>query len=522
VIEELERGSRLSRAVCLRYVLRHPVAFREYWTPKVSRRRFWHRYTFSPIVLAKDQGDTALYCGRAVGKSFAAFEPEIVRKALARPGEETLVTSFRRVHTSDRMERAIDYFELIPFLKLYQRRILRSPVFHIELHNDHNIYGIAVGDDNEARTAQGKHASTILFEETQQYPLRAFLKLDGAKDPRGCTTIMVGVPDGRLDTPFRKADENYTGFEGRRIHLSRRQDPYFDRKTLRTSAEVFGGEDSDLFKQEVDAEWGHPAWSAWDLETIYRCFEPKLLPRVVVEVSGKQYRERGLTPEVVCAELPGRVYRHARVRIAMDVGYSEPSAILVLEEWQERHWLSARVMLVNRMEHDDQAAILSAIGALYEADEIGIDTSEGEGRAIAATLDLDPRWGPHAGRPSRIVRYVAHEHRVVEYDDAGDEVKEPARDIGTRTLRSLFSHRDLALPNDEDIPSEFNQEKETRTADGKRRIITPKDVHVSDSFRVFALMHFLAHPPQPPSAQAESAFVLPEWGESAIPWRASV
>lgn len=524
--QQLEPGSRLSQAVCLRYVMRHPVAFREYFVPKVTRLGYWHRHAISPIVLAMDQHHTALYAGRGVGKSFAILEPDIPRRALARPGEETLLTSFRKVHVGDRMERVIDYFEMIPLFRMYLPKtgdIRRSPVYEIKTRTQHAIFGISVGDDPEARMAQGKHATTIFIEEAHQYPLRAYMKLDGAKHTRGCTEIMVGVPDGRVDTPFRKADEHYRQFEAHRFHHSKRYDPFFNQEMKRSSADKFGGEDSDLFKQEVDAEWGHPVFSAWDLESIYACMvEPQQLPVVVIEVSGKRYRERGLGPEVVLAELPrGRF--GGRIKIAMDVGYSQPSEVLVLEHWKDRWWLIARVRLVNRMEHDDQAAIVGAMGAYYDAEEIGVDTTEGEGRAIAAELEKDPRWGARDGEPSRIIRYNASEMHVAEYvrkeDGSGEvvEVKENSRDVGTRVLRLMFKRREFALPKDDEIPGEFNQEVEARGKDGKTRVITPSTVHCSDAFRVFAFMLFLQHPPRPPSSEEVSDFVLPEWGEGIAP-----
>ena len=513
-------GSRLSKQVCLRYVMRHPVAFREFWTPKVSRRGYWHRYTFSPVMLASATGDTSLPAGRGSGKSYGVLEQELVKCGVNRPGEETLLTSLRRIHIQDRMERAIDYFESVPFLKLFLKRILRSPAYMIELNNGHTIHGISVGDDPEAKMAQGKHASKLIVEESQQYPLRAWMKLQGAKDPRGCEILTAGVPDGRLDTPFRKADTVYDSFAGRRFRISRRMDPYFDQKTRKSFIDTLGPEDSDLFRQEVDAEWGNPVWSAWDLDAIYRCMEEKfpgetVALRLVLEISGKLYREQKLTPTVAIADLPG-LSRSMPVRIAMDVGYSQPSEIGVFAFWNDRWWMIARIRLVNRMEHNDQAAVLMEIARRYEADRVGIDTTEGEGRAIAQELEL-------GGWSGRIDRYSGNENILsgytIERDAGGEptggivELVEIMRSAATRRLREGFSKREYALPKDEDIAAEFNQEVEARSSDGVTRVLTPPTVHVSDMCRVFAIMQLIAAPPIPPQQDDSGAeVVLPEWG----------
>lgn len=510
------KGSRMSKRVCLRYVMRHPVGFREYFVPKVSRRRYWGRYTFGPVLLAIDQGDTVLMSGRGSGKSYAVLEPELVRQALARPGEETMLTSFRKIHVVDRMERVIDYFQTLPFLRLFERRFLRSPSYSLELRTGHTIYGISVGDDPEARMAQGKHVSTLAVEEAHQYPDRAWLKLQGAKDPRGCRTLMTGVPDGRLDTPFRKADSALNSFEGRRFHLTRRADPYFDQKTKADFAETLGGEDQDTFMQEVDAEWGFPVWSAWDLDSIYRCMDDELSV-IVVEVSGKLYREQGISPGAVTADLPGPTRPGAKIMIGMDVGYSQPSEIGVFEDWKDRWRLIARVRLVNRMEHDDQAAILDAIGRRYEAGAIGIDTTEGEGRAIAHTMESTFKWG------NTIKRVTFTETLQSGWTPPPDveEVWETARSIGTRTLRGLFRHKTVAIPRDEKIPTEFNQEREARNADGTSRVITPPTVHITDMMRVFAVMVFLETPLVRPDVDAGTIADV-EWGDRPSPWAPTI
>jgi hypothetical protein len=507
------KGSRASRQACLRYVLRDPVAFREYWVPKVSKRRYWGRYTFMVPMTALDDGDTLLRAGRAGGKSFAVLEPELVRHGISRPGEESMITSLRKIHIMDRMERVIDYFSL-PFFKLFVKRILRSPSYIIELRTGHTLYGVSVGDDPEARMAQGKHVSLLVVEEAQQYPERAWVKVQGAKDPRGSRTLMVGVPDGRLDTPFRKADSIIQSFSSRRFEISRRHDPYFDQKTKRDLADTLGGEDSDVFGQEIDAKWGHPVWSAWDLDAIYKCQEADLSPEFF-EISGKLYKQAGLTPAGACGDLPPCPYL-GRIRMAMDVGYSQPSEIGVFVFWQSRWQMFTRIRLVNRMEHTDQAAILNEISQKYGAEYVGIDTTEGEGRAIAHEMESTHQWS------ARVVRVTFTETLLSGWtpgtaDIAPEEVWEHARSVGTRTLRTMFANKNIAISHDESIPTEFNQEREVRNQDGTTRVITPSTVHITDMMRVFAVMEFLETPLIPPDA-ADGVFVEVEHGDRPGPW----
>jgi hypothetical protein len=534
-------GSPISRALCLQYVMRDPIAFREYWTKKATKRPFTWRYYMSPVTMAAAQGDTALYAGRGSGKSLSVLEPELVRHAINRPGEETLLTSFRKTHIRERMERAIDYILQIKFFSVFfYQRIVRSPIYEVRLSNGHVLYGVSVGEDAEAKQAQGKHASLIALEEAQQYAERPYMKINGGRDPRGSRTLMIGVPDGRVETPFRLADTEYDSFIGRRFHVSRQLDPYWDRTELGRAIEQYGSTDSDLFGQEVNAEWGNPAWSAWNIDHLYAAVDEKALPLEpigdnpwyvpIVEISGRAYRERQLTPESACRGLGMRKWMEGRVLIAADIGYTQPTAILVFQQAPSGVWaLIARLSLTNRMEHDDQAAIFDWLGVRFSASQIAIDTTDGEGRAIARELEQMPRWSSRLADEavvSPIVRVMFNENAVYDYarnDETGvyEPVTDGVKHISVRVLRALLARRGLLIPRDEDMISEFNQERETRTRDGMVTIRTPPTVHIPEAMRVFATLLFRESPPvMPHLPEEESDVFAPAFGE--ISWGGDV
>ena len=496
------KGSPLSRRLCTRYILKDPLAFRDFFVPKVTRRRYLQRYTFVPITCVMGLGDSTLEAGRASGKSFGVLEPGIPHAAVSAPGEETVVTSFRKNHMIDRMERAIQFFtdSRVPFLPLYVKHIWRQPIYDIHLKNDHHTYGLIAGDDPESKQLQGKHASRIFVEEAHQYPGRAWLKLQGAMDPRGCVSTMFGVPDGRVDTPFRDATHKYESTAGRRHRISRRTDPYWTQIDRRKMAERLGGEHTDAFIQEVDAEWGSPSWGAWNMDAIIACQETQLEKYVCV-VDGKIYRggingAEALSPESALPHLPSIRYR-ARHYIAVDVGYTEPSEVGIFsEDSRGMQTLMARIELVGRMEHHEQAPILAHLMRLFRA-RIGIDCTGGDGRAIAGELELIPEF---AGQVQRV---VFTENVIEGYDADGVPVEDTARLVSTRLLRTLFSRHMFVLPVDGDIIGDFNSETEQRDANGIIRVKTPTDVHIPDMFRVMAMMIYAENPPEPADGNTE-------------------
>jgi len=207
----------------------------------------------------------------------------------------------------------------------------------------------------------------------------------------------------------------------------------------------------------------------------------------------------------------------------MDVGYSQPSEIGVWRDDRGVWSLIARVRLVNRMEHDEQADVLREIAIKYGAELIGVDATEGEGRAICAVLEQDSTIGRRMLRVMFNERYVTGWRSNAEAEDAV-EIKEIVRNIATQSLRAAFSKQLFQLPRDEDIAAEFNRETESRGSDGITRVLTPSDVHITDMFRVFGFMLFLEHTPQPPTATEEGQreFVMPEWSDRPSPWASTM
>lgn len=541
-----ERGSLLSRQLALRYVLKHPLAFRQYWVERLFAVRHYHRYAWTPVVMAVGRGDTFLAAGRGAGKSRWVLEPAIVQAAINRPGEESVLTSFRKTHIVDRMERVIDYFERIKFFRVfYHYKTTRAPMYDVSTRQGHHVYGASVGDDPEAKMIVGKHASSLYGEEFQHYPERAWMRLQGTKDPRGATMFVIGVPDGRLDTPFRRADEEYTSFRTRRFHISGRTDPFFSQAKKRDLIEQYRGEDTDAFKQEVDAKWGAPSYSAWNMDLVHACTDATTLPLeptgegdpwycVDLAVRGNAYRASGSIPESIGPRLPGLRWRGQRALLCVDPGYTERSDVQVYQRMADRWYMIAHIRLEQKVEIDDQTKILDFLARFYECDRIAIDTTDGEGRDLARLLELLPRWSPKdlpgGGVAAPICRVNFNEVEPVMYtrDEKGElvTVREAVRQVGTRRLRDLIGRREIAFPREESILHEFNQEIEVKGQDGITRVITPRHCHSIDTMRVLAVTIHRENPPLPPPMEEltediyawEAEADTGSWGDEPSAW----
>lgn len=503
-------GSRPSRQLCLRYVMTDPIGFRRFMIPQITPMGYWHRYTFSPVILGMRQGDTLLKAGRGTGKSFAVLEPELVQFAITHPGEESMLTTLRKIHIVDRMERVIEML-MTPVLRKYVKAVKRYPQYLVELHHGHKLYGISVGDDPEAKMTQGKHVGFLAGEEFHQYPNRAWIKLQGAKHAQGCRVALFGVPDGRLETPYRLADTKYRAFEGRRFWISRHMDPHFNQRTKTELIDVHGGETTDLYLQEVHAKWGSPVWSAWSMDMLYRCMLRQELP-TVVRLDYRQYREQELQPPDAVLDIPALPFHADDVVIAADIGYTQPTEAGVF--WRQRRgeaysaWvLHCRLELVNRFEHNVQAEILWALAKHVRANTIGIDCTEGEGRAIAVEVNELA----HQEITTRITftEMIAVEEEMP--DGRIERHEEYAKSLATRLLRTMFANQAFDMARDEQIVAEFDQERESKTAQGARSIKTPGTVHIPEMFRVLVLtLHFRLD-----SDAASSQILMPQIGWDA-------
>jgi len=486
------------------FLFHNSIAFRDFFLPKILRPDYKSRYyQYAPALC-----DELVWGGaRTIGKSLD-MNITIINKAIIHSNKESLVSAYRKTHIKDRLEDVISYMDADKFLKKFfktesntslKEAISRSPIYTIKLKNGHVISGISVGDDVNCIAIQGHHPQIRYIEETQSYPRHAWVKFQNTQAQEGSIDRYYGVPDGRIDTPFREMDTTIGKFKNKRFHISRRLDPNFTQEKKNQYIQTLG-EDSNEFKSQVDAEWGERAWGVWNDQDILDCFlrnaEGDYIKRLQkIDVFRKDYK----SPAESLYMLRSLPENGLDVILAIDTGYSEPTVILPFFYWKNKWNLETIISLKDRIIPDDQAEIIDYIADFYKASLISIDCTSADGRAPATSL-CNPKRIEFANKnyEKRVVMVEFTKTDLIGYQKPDNlekqliEITEKVKNHTTNILRTKFSNKDFCLSYDEDILLDFNSESQKKDSE-RTIIVTPRDVHIPEAFRCFAYAYWKAY-----------------------------
>ena len=231
---------------------------------------------------------------------------------------------------------------------------------------------------------------------------------------------------------------------------------------------------------------------------------------VTIRASWPRYRDEQMTPTMSWPSSRScRWSGSSEVMLAADIGYTEPTEAGVFYKSIDRHgivspWkLWARVELADRFEHDIQAEILWELARPRCARRvIGLDASEGEGRAIGVELDAKSLTQSTVRIDFKENLFVG---TTIDNDGKEIEVFEVAKKHATTLLRMALKNRELLFPRDDQIIAEFLMEKEIKTQTGETMLRTPKHCHIPDMFRVAMLTQFF----QASGSTNDAGFPLP-------------
>lgn len=452
---------------------------------------------------------------------------------ITRFNEESLLTTFRKLHIKDRAEKVISNIQLNPYLKYFLRgssnttrdSITRTPTYEIRLRNGHVAYGISTGDDPLAIMIQGKHPHWRFGDEMQSYVHHAWIKFQGAQDPRGSHDKFYGCIDGRIGTPFRKLDGKIKKFYDCRYRISRRLEPYFNQQTKLDCAQIYGGLNADEFKMQVDAEYAEPLWSVWPEKAIVDCIDTTPVEHnrallknemQIISISGKEYS--GLLPEQVLYDLPSLPEEGLEMIMGIDTGYTQPTVILPFYYYKEKWNLVCRIVLRDKVIPDDQAEIMDYIADFYKGSILAIDCSSAEGKAPATAL-LNPKRSEFVGKhyEDRVIMVEFQKRMTVGYRVEGEELVEITERIKEKTTEigcNMFVQNKIRIYKDEDFLKEFNDEKRKKVGESTL-IFTPMDCHIPEAYRCFCYAWSLKHQgidlPETEEEDIDYEFAVPEY-----------
>ena len=422
----------IQKKLALNFVLNHPISFVNFFGPTGVGRFCRVRLYQEPGLLSKGG---AYRGGRRWGKTFI-LTWKIIMGVFKYPRKQQLLAVFRRPHLKNVFDEVVAILNSVKFFSSFYltgreyNSVKRDVLHEIRFKNRHSFFAIAVGDDPHVAMIKGKSPRVKYVDEAQDLPSKASEILSSTVDPEACDEYWAGVVDGRRDTPFFKVLERSDRYRNKIFKFSRRYDPHFNQDNLQKAIEdIEGGERSDRFGQEVDAEHGNPVAGVWNIDDLISCIAQPTLSSEIrdmahIIITPRDY-QRGDDP----TDLFTKLRRSDNpVIIGADIGDAQPTMILPFVKENDVWVLKNRIDIRDHVDTVSQVDLfLYVIRQFPNTLGIGIDVTNNP--AIADMLSSKDRE-----LEDKIVRVKFNANVTYGFDYIRDEeqVKKYYLELGKR------------------------------------------------------------------------------------------
>jgi intein/homing endonuclease len=307
-------------------------------------------------------------------------------------------------------------------------------------------------------------ANNILVKNSGYYPWGTWIEMQPTLNTftAGFQLVVSGVPDGRREKSVNyHCDQENSNFSKYRISSLR--NPRFTEEDRQRAVEQYGGEDSDDYIHLVLAQHGKPVFALFD-RTMFLIdnspvYKAELNGLMLGEQLGEYYNRIAILPAV-----PDR---SARTLLGIDLGYTEPSAfvVLYLDHYNRLHF-HQRIKL-DKVPFPIQEKLINLLDDKYDPMIIGMDKgSGGQGISVYHHLTQDNEY-MHKNYLQRLVAIDFSSSIILGMDSEGQEIKSPAKPFATSVLQDFANNHKLIFSNtDLEMVSELERMTYSKTPTG--------------------------------------------------------
>ena len=341
------------------------------YNPKLSDKR-----NFS---LKMGAGNAYILGGRNFGKTLTE-KIDMIESLMLNDGFPMGITSYDAVHIRGVMEPVINCLDNHPIVSCFKGRIKRSPTYLISSKTNATIEGINMNITNKAPGNQffQKHFKKLWIEEASFETEEVYRKRVDSRHEAGCIERATGMTNFTKYSPAGRIFYDYSK-KPWVLNLPQYVNPFWDDLEKVKAVKKYGGENSAGYRVFVKGEVVEEGVSVFDMERIRPYYlEGKKLKRFeVTKKTFKKYQSFLLLEKLKNAE---------QIFICADIGESAPTEIIILAKIGKKYRFTHNVTLFG-LTHKEQYEIFVYLTSRLEANFIGLDTTDGTGRAILRSLE---------------------------------------------------------------------------------------------------------------------------------------
>lgn len=444
--------------------------------------------------LRKGAGDCYALGGRNFGKTLISQKVDLLIRFLLCSSQRIGYSSYDAIHIRGVLEEVVPSLEHHPMLRLLDAQVNRSPTYRICTRNGNVLEGINMNITGKEPGKQffQKHLHVLYIDECSMETEQVYKLRRDSVSELGCIFRLSGMTNFTKYTPCGQIFYDSPPKVFRQIvNLPQYCNPNWNEEEKQKALKDFGGESSFGFRIFIVGEVVEDGISAFDMSRI-RCFYDEHRTIKSFEVDKKTFEN---FENIIFVERPKNA---EECYIDADIGESAPTEIAVIFKIDKKYRYEYNITLYN-LTDKEQFRVFKWLAELLQANYIGIDCTDGTGRAIFRSLEeVFPRenlvWVAFTEKIA--VDFERHpETKEILFKDGEPIPKEEfVSEWSVKHLRDVLYSGIIDLPMDFKLDKQLNSVMafKSKTINGRTiyKCASPDD-HIFQAFQVFSISHWL-------------------------------
>ena len=354
-----------------------------------------------------------------------------------------------KAHAEPVFNALVRMFRTNSFLKQFLNRGtgVNQSDMTIKLNNGATLMCRIAGQSGTGVSVIGLHSPFVIVDESGYYPHGTWRELTPTVNSftQGFRLITSGVPTGvREKNVLFHTDMENSSYTKHRI--SALENPRFTEEDRQRALEMYGGEESDDYIHLVLGQHGKPVFSLFDRAAM----SIESYPIWKMKIDGAQIQNNLAEYFTLLAGLPSLESKRDFCIMGVDLGYTEPTAIVVLYmDSKNRLRFHARIEL-NKVNYFIQEKIIDWLDTKFNPTIIAIDEGSA-GKSVIPRL-TDHEDFIHKNFKDKIATINFSSWISLGFDADGNEIKNKTKPFAVSILqdytvngRLIYSSTDLEM-----------------------------------------------------------------------------
>lgn len=435
--------------------------------------------------LLEGAGSIYAFGARKHGKSLIVLIVDMLLSVIHLDGWRTVFSSYDAVHIRSVLERVIPVAENHPFFKIFEVHVKRSPTYFLQFRNEFVIESVNqnVASKSPGNGFYGHHSKKYWGEEASMETETVYEKRIEATSELGCVERISGMTNFTKYSPVGKIfyDLNKKPWI---VNLPQYISPMWDEKERQRAIRKYAGEGSTGYKVFIKGEVVEDGIAVLDMERVRRCYmDDREIKSIEIDKNSFFIFEQRLIVD------PPK--NATKIYIAADIGESAPTEIVVFAEINKKYRYIYNVVLRN-LTDKQQFKIFKYLAQKLKANFVGLDTTDGTGRAIYRSLEED------FGKDNLIwVSFNAKIPVDFEKDEKDNVVMKDGQPVykeeyvsewSVQYMKELFYEERLELPMDYKMDSQLNSLVALQSGNRVTYKCLSEEDHIFQALQVLAIM----------------------------------